>query len=232
MIRRPEYVSGSRERPEVKVFTQAHQTRHPVPWGKLSIGDTVWMKWSGGPIVGKSIVNGFRQIEDCTADELRAATSGSLLGRNDAYFDSLAPRFDAVVIYLGHEQWLDEPITPSARSRGESWVVLGTERLRDAWLSSTKPPQSVSESTGGSKSGHGSRTIPHALRFQVLRRDSFSCVYCGRRAPDVKLHVDHLVPWSKGGASSIENLRTACEACNLGKGASHVLADLDSPARP
>ena len=58
VIRRPEYVSGTRERPEVKTFTQTHQTRHPVPWGKLSMGDTVWMKWSGGPLVAKSIVNG------------------------------------------------------------------------------------------------------------------------------------------------------------------------------
>jgi hypothetical protein len=50
-IRREEYVSGTRDRPKIGIFTQAHQTRHPVPWGQIAIGDTVWTKWSGGPIV-------------------------------------------------------------------------------------------------------------------------------------------------------------------------------------
>ena len=66
---------------------------------------------------------------------------------------------------------------------------------------------------------HGSRTIPAALRFEVFRRDSFTCTYCGRTPAEVRLHADHLVPWSQGGPSTPENLRTACSDCNLGKGA-------------
>lgn len=134
-IRRPEYVSGSRERPEVKVFSQTHQGRHPVPWGKVAVGDIVWMKWSGGPVVAKSKVNGLRQIEDCTPDLLRIATADSLLATKQAYFDSLPPRFDAVVVHLGDEQWLDDPFVPRLRSRGESWIVLDTNALCGGWLS-------------------------------------------------------------------------------------------------
>jgi hypothetical protein len=55
------------------------------------------------------------------------------------------------------------------------------------------------------------------LRFEVFKRDSFKCVYCGRSAPDVVLHVDHIVPASKGGTNEITNLVTACADCNLGK---------------
>lgn len=56
------------------------------------------------------------------------------------------------------------------------------------------------------------------LRYTILKRDGFRCKLCGRTADDgVKLHVDHIIPVSKGGESVPENLRTLCEDCNLGK---------------
>lgn len=59
------------------------------------------------------------------------------------------------------------------------------------------------------------------LRFQVFVRDEFRCRYCGRAAEDaIILHVDHVIPRSKGGSDSVDNLVTACAECNLGKGAS------------
>ena len=63
------------------------------------------------------------------------------------------------------------------------------------------------------------KTISKSLRYDVLKRDSFTCQYCGRSAPEVQLHVDHIVPVSKGGQNDISNLITACQDCNLGKGA-------------
>jgi 5-methylcytosine-specific restriction endonuclease McrA len=60
--------------------------------------------------------------------------------------------------------------------------------------------------------------LPPSLRFAVLARDKFTCQYCGRSAPDVSLHIDHVVPLASGGANSITNLKTACSDCNLGKG--------------
>ncbi|MDD2341576.1 MAG: HNH endonuclease [Tolumonas sp.] len=59
--------------------------------------------------------------------------------------------------------------------------------------------------------------IPKKIRFEVLKRDSFKCQYCGATAPDVVLHIDHISPVSKGGGNDIMNLITSCEACNLGK---------------
>lgn len=67
-----------------------------------------------------------------------------------------------------------------------------------------------------------SRSISLSLRYKVLCRDKFSCVICGAspaKSLGVELHVDHIIPWSKGGATVEENLRTLCSACNLGKGA-------------
>lgn len=51
------------------------------------------------------------------------------------------------------------------------------------------------------------------------KRDAFRCQYCGRSAPDVVLEVDHIKPIAKGGIDTLDNLITACEECNLGKGA-------------
>ena len=61
------------------------------------------------------------------------------------------------------------------------------------------------------------KTISKKLRFEVFKRDSFTCQYCGAKAPDVLLHVDHITPVSKGGKNTLLNLVTACECCNLGK---------------
>lgn len=60
-------------------------------------------------------------------------------------------------------------------------------------------------------------TISSRLRFSILERDGYRCRYCGRSAPQVVLHVDHIHPRSKGGTDAEENLVTACEGCNLGK---------------
>jgi len=56
------------------------------------------------------------------------------------------------------------------------------------------------------------------LRFEIFKRDSFACQYCGRKAPDVVLHCDHIRSVAIGGATDILNLITACFDCNSGKG--------------
>jgi hypothetical protein len=70
-------------------------------------------------------------------------------------------------------------------------------------------------------SHENSRNVPDRLRLKVLNRDNFRCVFCGKSpATDfgTRLHIDHIVPFSKGGKSILENLQTLCEECNLGKG--------------
>lgn len=61
------------------------------------------------------------------------------------------------------------------------------------------------------------KNISKKTRFEVFKRDSFKCQYCGESAPDTILHVDHIFPVSLGGDNSILNLITSCKNCNLGK---------------
>ena len=60
--------------------------------------------------------------------------------------------------------------------------------------------------------------IPPKVRFAVFNRDGFACRYCGRMAPEVELHVDHVIPVARGGTNDLDNLITACVDCNVGKG--------------
>jgi 5-methylcytosine-specific restriction endonuclease McrA len=52
-------------------------------------------------------------------------------------------------------------------------------------------------------------------RSMIYRRDNHTCQYCGARS---KLTIDHVIPRSKGGEDSWENLVVACSSCNTKKG--------------
>jgi 5-methylcytosine-specific restriction endonuclease McrA len=58
---------------------------------------------------------------------------------------------------------------------------------------------------------------PAFTRFNVFLRDSFSCVYCGDEKPTHDLTFDHVIPRSRGGRTSWDNVVTACGPCNLRK---------------
>ena len=65
------------------------------------------------------------------------------------------------------------------------------------------------------------RDIGLRLRFMVMKRDNFKCCMCGRSPATtlgLELHIDHIIPWSKGGETTFDNLQTLCSDCNLGKG--------------
>ena len=64
------------------------------------------------------------------------------------------------------------------------------------------------------------RDISLRLRFLVMKRDNFKCKICGKSPAidsSIILHVDHIIPWSRGGETVLDNLQTLCSKCNLGK---------------
>jgi excisionase family DNA binding protein len=60
-------------------------------------------------------------------------------------------------------------------------------------------------------------SLLYAIRFSVFQRDQFTCQYCGQRAPNVQLELEHRIPVCEGGTDEMDNLVTACTACNRGK---------------
>jgi 5-methylcytosine-specific restriction enzyme A len=112
---------------------------------------------------------------------------------------------------------------PKEKPNGLQRFVRGL--IREAIASTHKPKprktssQSIPSHTTETNTIQAKRTrdITLKVRMQILQRDSFQCVYCGRKPPDVKLEIDHIIPFSKGGSNDISNLQTLCFDCNRGK---------------
>ncbi|RTR31133.1 HNH endonuclease [Robertmurraya yapensis] len=101
-------------------------------------------------------------------------------------------------------------------NKGYQLEILPSYSLEPNLLSTTIGPSgdSLPEKI---KNRRGNRSIPLSLRFKVLERDR-CCKLCGRTPNDgVKIHVDHVIPFSLGGATILENLQALCEECNIGK---------------
>lgn len=77
-------------------------------------------------------------------------------------------------------------------------------------------------------------SVSRRLRFEVLRRDGYACRYCGAKAPDATLTVDHVIPTALGGGDEPNNLVTACADCNNGKSSTPpdavIVEDVDAAA--
>lgn len=96
-------------------------------------------------------------------------------------------------------------------------------KISDNWeldvLSYLKEHKDVGNEEKREKSKPKRKGISTALRVQILERDNYTCQMCGRTVWDegVKLHIDHIKPFSKGGDNSPNNLQVLCSDCNHGK---------------
>lgn len=90
----------------------------------------------------------------------------------------------------------------------------------DIWLRKCPKCAPTKTKPQTANSQNRSRKISDKLRYKVLKRDNFKCRICGAspaKDPTIELHIDHIIPWSKGGETTLENLQTLCSKCNLGK---------------
>lgn len=71
-------------------------------------------------------------------------------------------------------------------------------------------------------------SLSKRVRFEIFKRDDFTCQYCGKHPPEVVLEVDHIQPVATGGTDEPGNLITACFPCNRGKAA----VELSDRAKP
>lgn len=82
------------------------------------------------------------------------------------------------------------------------------------------PPHQVTPAPPQAPFRRTSRSINWRQRFLTLQRDNFRCRACGRSpstTPNTRLEVDHILPYSKGGETVLENLQALCTQCNAGK---------------
>lgn len=125
-------------------------------------------------------------------------------------FAALFPLYDAMLRYAKGEFGRFKELI----SRLQDYVLLLP-------VKKNSENESIIDSTAIMESANkkiDSIGIRASIRWQVFERDDFRCVACGASALDgAILHVDHILPRSKGGADSIENYQTLCQTCNIGK---------------
>lgn|SRR5574343_96611 len=120
---------------------------------------------------------------------------------------------------------LKQGLAPQSRVCVECGVCFETFKFRqitcskDCRKSYTRKKSAFYQDVFWSKKINGPEDMGHlSLRFEILKRDKFKCVYCGNGILDGrKLHIDHIRPKNLGGDNSPSNLVTACQQCNLGK---------------
>jgi hypothetical protein len=64
------------------------------------------------------------------------------------------------------------------------------------------------------------RDIPREIMLKVVRRDNYTCQRCGKHLLDNEIEFDHIIPVSRGGPTSVENIRILCRPCNRAKSSS------------
>ena len=128
------------------------------------------MKWSGGPIVARSTVLSWHTgtFQFGNINDIRERCIGTnLFGLSD-YWQQVSDKINGnyAVILLTDEEWLENPLFPSARSYGSSWVYLDTTEKRALWLTNDTIQETKDKDPKG-------RSIPKGMRFNVLKRDNF-----------------------------------------------------------
>ena len=107
-----------------------------------------------------------------------------------------------------------------ASSSHDEEININTDKSVAEAYSNNESPDEQDSNIVVYKQRRTSRNINVRLRFRVLQRDNFKCCACGAspaKDSSVELHVDHIMPWAKGGETVLENLQTLCSKCNLGK---------------
>jgi len=60
--------------------------------------------------------------------------------------------------------------------------------------------------------------VPDSIRYRILKKAGGRCALCGASKKETTLHIDHILPRSRGGSNDESNLQVLCFQCNLGKG--------------
>jgi 5-methylcytosine-specific restriction endonuclease McrA len=150
----------------------------------------------------------------CTyAEQMNALAASTLEGLTDEQLRVVTARANE-----GHV-WN----SPNERAGGASpvgyprCIYCGCDTSQAERACVRNPAAEIDVEAWNRKYGKSRDGISLRLRFEILKRDNFTCQYCGRSAPSVALHIDHKKPVSKGGDNRPENLAAACLDCNIGK---------------
>jgi 5-methylcytosine-specific restriction endonuclease McrA len=130
-------------------------------------------------------------------------------------FSSLSPLREPVLVLNANF----EPLNVCSLRRAIALVLSGKAEILENSRGEVRTPSRVFPRPSVIRLRYVVRRPPRRLRLtkrEILRRDQYTCQYCGRSSPH--LTVDHVIPRHRGGGHTWENLVAACPACNRRKG--------------
>lgn len=89
---------------------------------------------------------------------------------------------------------------------------LGIDTSRQLSLLTNAATTKLQKEFGGQEPKR-KRTLTNSIKIEVFKRDGYKCQECGA-GREAKLHVHHIIPFSRGGSDEMSNLITLCESCN------------------
>ena len=144
--------------------------------------------------------------------------AGLHVGRKRLSFVSLGPvhRVGRRAFTLLHRRGAGRPPQYYSLHDFDDWVNLSQNGLGDTSI----PPASGSACRRlfYCRCSTGSSTTVRFSRQSIFERDKSVCQYCGKHFPRTQLTIDHVLPQSRGGGDTWENLVLACLHCNVRKG--------------
>jgi len=151
---------------------------------------------------------------------------------NEQLFQEMSRVWSAVGHRPSHDEWVSQGPRYSYttyKARFGGWInacsafiafVTGST-LPEPKLKAAAPLTPIPRSKMARSGNPEKRNVSEKLRYRILARDHFKCVLCGRSPATeagVKLHIDHIIPFARGGKTEFDNLRSVCNSCNWGKG--------------
>jgi 5-methylcytosine-specific restriction endonuclease McrA len=119
------------------------------------------------------------------------------------------------------------------RERGKAYIEANPERHREQARKGSRRwreahPEEATARDQAARARRQQRLLVNGGDFtgqewrDLKKAQGYACLACGRKEPEIRLTVDHVIPVSKGGANDIQNLQGLCLTCNLRKHAKHI----------
>ena len=104
------------------------------PFNRVEPGDTVFLKWSGGPIIARAKVRESTSVEYSNVEDVRELCKGYSLYELEDFWEAMRGRRYATVVELEDVKGIHPPIVPRTRSMGTGWIILDTPEKEKMWL--------------------------------------------------------------------------------------------------